>query len=330
MALDSTTAAGLDTPQTQAAENRYFRYHAKGGTLFGIWIVNVLLTILTLGVYHFWGKVRVRDYVYSQTEFDGDRLAYHGTGKELFIGFLKVLPILILIFNLPDLVLLLTGSETAVLIAALAVIGTAILLVPIAIAGAQRYRLSRTSWRGIRFSFHGHTRDFLKSYLAGIFFTIITFGFYGPFFDVRVRKFLVHGSRFGNTKFDYDADGWELFGRSILAIVFGILTLGIYGFWYQAFRQRYHWSHTTFAGARFRSTLRGAELLGLWIVNILLLVFTLGLAWPWVEVRNARVHLANLTLTGDLDVGAIEQEAQMAEATGEEVADFLDLDLGWF
>ena len=102
------------------------------------------------------------------------------------------------------------------------------------------------------------------------------------------------------------------------------------GFWYEAFRQRYHWSHTTFAGARFRSTLRGAELLGVWMVNILLLVFTLGLAWPWVEIRNARVHLANLTLIGDLDVGAIEQEAQIAEATGEEVADFLDLDLGWF
>ena len=231
MVLDSTTAAGLDTPQTQAAENRYFRYHAKGGTLCGIWIVNVLLTILTLGVYHFWGKVRVRDYVYSQTEFNGDRFAYHGTGKELFIGFLKVLPILILIFFSLDLMLFLTGNETAVLIAALTVIGTAILLVPIAIVGAQRYRLSRTSWRGIRFSFQGHTRDFLKSYLAGIFFTIITFGFYGPFFEVRVRKFLVHDSRFGNTKFDYDADGWELFGRSILAIVFGILTLGIYGFW---------------------------------------------------------------------------------------------------
>ena len=46
-------------------------------------IVNVCLTILTLGVYHFWGKAKVRRYLFSHTAFAGDRFAYHGTGKEL-------------------------------------------------------------------------------------------------------------------------------------------------------------------------------------------------------------------------------------------------------
>ncbi len=61
-------------------------FHGEGGALFGIYIVNLLLTIVTLGVFYFWGKTRVRRYMYSQAAFGGDRFTYHGTGMELLIG----------------------------------------------------------------------------------------------------------------------------------------------------------------------------------------------------------------------------------------------------
>jgi len=70
---------------------RRLSLQATGGELFGIYAINLFFTILTLGVYYFWGKTRVRRYLLSQTEFDGDRFEWHGTGKELFIGFLKAL-----------------------------------------------------------------------------------------------------------------------------------------------------------------------------------------------------------------------------------------------
>jgi len=72
-------------------------FHGRGGTLFGIHVVNVLLTIVTLGVYYFWAKTRTRKYLVAQTEFLGDRFAYHGTPKELLLGMLKAL----LVFGLP-------------------------------------------------------------------------------------------------------------------------------------------------------------------------------------------------------------------------------------
>src|SRR6266571_8245107 len=76
-------------------------FHGSGGTLLGIHVVNVLLILLTLGVYYFWAKTRVRRYLFSQSRFAGDRFAYHGTGKEMLLGFLRAfvmffLPIIVL------------------------------------------------------------------------------------------------------------------------------------------------------------------------------------------------------------------------------------------
>ncbi len=71
----------------------------NAGALFGIQLVNLLLTVVTLGIYSFWGKTRVRGYLWSQTEFEGDRFAYHGTGKELLIGWLKAFAILFVLFG---------------------------------------------------------------------------------------------------------------------------------------------------------------------------------------------------------------------------------------
>src|SRR5918999_4430018 len=72
------------------------RYHGEGWALFGLLIVNALLTIVTLGIYSFWAKNKVREFHYSHTELDGDRFAYHGTGGELFSGALKAFGIMIL------------------------------------------------------------------------------------------------------------------------------------------------------------------------------------------------------------------------------------------
>src|SRR5262249_52995178 len=92
-------APGPDRPASSAFRRPSF--HGSGGTLFGIHVINALLTIITLGIYYFWAKTRVRRYLTSQTEIEGDRFAYHGTPRELLFGALKAL----LVFGLPILVL---------------------------------------------------------------------------------------------------------------------------------------------------------------------------------------------------------------------------------
>src|SRR5215208_417582 len=91
--IDSAAAAAPPTVTTAKLS-----YHGTGGSLFGLVLVNGLLTIITVGIYSFWAKTRVRAFHYSQTEMDRDRFAYHGTGGELFIGYLKAIAILFGIF----------------------------------------------------------------------------------------------------------------------------------------------------------------------------------------------------------------------------------------
>lgn len=316
--------AGADVGQI-----RRLSFHGTGGSLFGIHIVNIFLTIVTLGVYYFWGKVRVRSYLLSQTEFEGDRFAYHGTGKELLIGFLKA----VLVFGAPLGFLIVVRDLLDVgvamkVVAAVLIYGLILVFIPLAMVGARRYRLSRTSWRGIRFSFRGRVVDFIKLFVGGSLLTGITFGLYYPIFETRRYGFMVSHSYFGNERFHFDGHGRDLLGSFVLAMLLHLPTLGLYWFWFLAKKQRYLWGHTSFAGARFRSTVTGGRLLLLKLGNLLLLVVTLGLGWPWVVVRNARFTFRYLTLEGSLDLEGIQQEAQVASATGEGLASFLDLDMG--
>ncbi|RFA27198.1 hypothetical protein CAI21_15230 [Alkalilimnicola ehrlichii] len=62
-------------------------HHGSGAELFVIYLVNLLLKVITLGIYHFWAVTRVRRYLWAQTSFDGERFEYTGTGRQLFLGF---------------------------------------------------------------------------------------------------------------------------------------------------------------------------------------------------------------------------------------------------
>ena len=187
-------------------------FHGTGGTLFGIHLVNTLLTFVTLGLYYFWAKVRVRKYLFGQTEFAGDRFSYHGNARELLNGAMKAS----LIFGVPYYVLSNAGlflephaaTQIAFQIAAWLLL---LLFIPVAIIGARRYRLSRTDWRGIRFSFQGKSLDFIKLWLSGYFFTGLTLGLYYPYFSVTKQTFLTTHSYFGSEPFKFSGDGAVLF-----------------------------------------------------------------------------------------------------------------------
>jgi uncharacterized membrane protein YjgN (DUF898 family) len=311
-----------------APEVRRFAFHGDGGGLFQIWVMNLLLTLATLGIYYFWGKVRVRRYLYEQTSFDGDSFSYHGTAKELLLGWLKALPLLVLILWGPSFLPLLWESPHAMWVGPVAALALMLLLWPLALVGARRYRLSRSAWRGIRFSFRGRRRDFMALFWGGSFLWLLTLGFASPFYSVWTHNYFVNHSYFGNARFDFRGHGRDLLGAYLLAVLFSVLTFGIYWFWYEAERERYLWSRTTIGPATIRCTLQGGQLFRLAAGNFLLLVFTLGLGWSWVLARRTRVWLENMHIEGPLDAASIMQDAQGVTATAEGFADFLGMDFG--
>ena len=309
---------------------RKLSFYGNGGTLFGIYVVNVLMTIVTLGIYRFWGRVKVRRYMMSQTSFEGDRLAYHGTGRELLNGVFKAG----LIFGLP-LTVLQTADELAgdrMIHAVIRFLSSVLvfIFIPMAMVGARRYRLSRTSWRGIRFSFRGRAKDFIRIFTRGSLLSTMTLSLYYPFFQVRKQHFMVSHSYFGRRPFRFDGRGRELFGAYVVTLLLLLPTLGLYWFWFSAKKTRYFWEHTFVETARFRCSLAGRQLMTFTLTNWLMLIVTLGLAWPWVLVRKTRFVFSYLSIDGPLDVDGIVQEPQLATATGDALSSILgtDVDFG--
>lgn len=316
-------------PTAVFSQRRTLLFHGSGGALFGIQIVNLLLVLLTLGVYYFWGKVRVRAYMASETEFESDRFAYHGTGRELLVGFLKAIGVFFvpvaLLQILPDVL------DTPEAVKALAWLGTyliAAVVIPVAVVGARRYRLSRSSWRGIRFSLRGRTFDFVKIYWLGWALMPLTLGLWYPVWITQRHAFLTRNTWLGSERFAFDGRGRDLVGPFILMALMFVPTLGLAWFWFAAFRHRYFWGHTLVGAARFRSTVSGAAWAWLTCSNVVFLVASLGLFWPWLTVRNVRFTLRYLGLEGPLDFSRVRQEARAATATGEGLAGFFDVDLG--
>jgi uncharacterized membrane protein YjgN (DUF898 family) len=330
MDMDSTVQV---QPQSIVSESRTYKisFQGNGGTLFGIQIVNLLLIIVTLGIYYFWGKTRVRNYIWSQVDFCGDRFAYSGTGKEVLIGWLKVFAFFGIPFYLFQNVPAMIGASKPVIgggiIASSLLI---ILLIPIATVGARRYRLTRTSLRGIRFSFRGKWQEFAKIFFGCLPWMFLTLGFYKPYFEMRCQDFLVDKSYFGNQKFSFFGEGKDLLGTYIIAALLALPTFMLSLVWYGYKKKKYIWNHMSFDAALFKSTITFGGVIGLYLVNGLILILTLGFGAPWAKVRTLRYYLGHLTLEGRVNLSEIAQEAQDSSAFGEEVGDFfaLDFDLG--
>lgn len=141
------------TSSAPPAQERAVRFTGNWREYLPIAATNVLLIIVTLGVYRFWAAARQRRYLWSRTEVIGDRLEWSGTGKEMFIGFLIVSAFLLpffLFFQFLFPAMIARGKEAAA--------GGIFLLFEVALLylggvarfRALRYRLSRTWWRGIR------------------------------------------------------------------------------------------------------------------------------------------------------------------------------------
>ena len=134
--------ATTSDPQRHAIE-----FSASGSEYFRIWIVNLLLILVTLGVYLPWAKVRKLKYFYSNTWVGGDALDFHGDPRKMLRGTLIAAGFLIA-YSVGS-----NFSGWAALVAALAFVA----LWPALFRASMRFRLANTSWRGLRFHFAGDT-----------------------------------------------------------------------------------------------------------------------------------------------------------------------------
>ncbi|MDM5263649.1 YjgN family protein [Sulfurovum sp. XTW-4] len=125
------------------------KFEGSGREYFKIWIVNVLLTIVTLGFYYPWAKVRNRRYFYANSILDGRNFEYHATGKQLFIGFLVAMSLFVVYVVIQQV------SPMGNLI----LIGALFVAIPWIIWRSMMFNMRMTSFSNVRFGFVGKLRD---------------------------------------------------------------------------------------------------------------------------------------------------------------------------
>jgi uncharacterized membrane protein YjgN (DUF898 family) len=306
-------------------------FRGKGSAYFEIQLANWVLTFITFGFYYPWAKANALRYLYQKTEFAGSRFTFHGTGKEMFIGFLKGL---LLLGVLGGILLggVLSGKPQGAVLGLIGFyLGLAAVL-PLAIHGRMRYRMSRSSWRGIHFGYRGQLGKLYWLCFTNFLFTLLTLGFYGAWFTVNLRQEIIGNIRLGSVKFAFTGTGTELFMIHLKGYLLTLLTAGVYGFAYLSQLHNYYIDNILIEQngqySRLEANTTGWAYFKLLAVNLLILVGTLGIGAPFVTVRTLRFVLANAELIGDFNGDDLLQTEQAyRDATLEDVSDMLDLSI---
>ncbi|OLL27629.1 hypothetical protein BTH42_31765 [Burkholderia sp. SRS-W-2-2016] len=191
-------------------------YDGTLGELYGIFFKNLLLVILTLGIYRFWAITHNRRYIWSHMRFQDERFEYTGTGGELFKGFLLAAAVVVGAVSgavaLSAAVRMLTRS---VLLGALPVIALYALIFVLAAGAfysALRYRLSRTQWGGIRGGMTGSALGYgVRTLLYGLL-CIVTLGQLTPWMSMRLAERRINASSFGNLPFHFQGRARTVYG----------------------------------------------------------------------------------------------------------------------
>lgn len=217
------------------APDSAFRFTGNWREFAPIAFTNLLLTVVTLGIYRFWAKARERRYLWSRTEFIDDSLEWTGTGAEMFRGFIPVMAIL-----LPGILFLQFGAQAMVLRGQAALAGLIVVtlyvafffLLGVARYRALRYRLSRTYWHGIRGGGEpggwGYGFSYLWKSAAGWFVMALLV----PWSMTQLWNERWSKMSFGPHRFDSGADTDGLMGRWVLLLVspfVALILLGIIG-----------------------------------------------------------------------------------------------------
>lgn len=340
-----------------------FAFSASTGGYARLWLSNLVLSILTLGVYSAWAKVRNLKYLYGHTQVAGGRFGYHASP----IAILKGRALMVGLFVLWQL-----SAEFSPLLQGL--LGTgALLLTPWLAVQAMRFRLANTSWSGMRLHFDGETRDAYRAFFKSWFTLLLSLGLLWPLATLQKQRYLLPHSRLGQASLAITPCSGSLylavFGSILISFCFAALvTLLCASLLYasqllappaiatwlgnavSAFGGLI-WALASLSYARLsinRVLINHTSLLfneqyhalswrlpayqrmELALINTLALAFSLGLAWPWVRIRTLRTTFNQLTLQGGPDLARLYAQGQSQyDARGDELADMLALDLGW-
>ncbi len=336
------------------AVTRYaFRFEGTGKEYFRIWIVNTFLTIVTLGIYAAWAKVRTRRYFYSNTLLAGHSFEFLGDPRAILKGNLIMAAGAVLYYVLKDLLPVYTVFVVMAFYAGL----------PFLIYKSFRFNARNTAYRNIRFHFLGSLKESYKVYLLWPLLIPPTLGLIFPYWSFRKKKYFFCNLSYGTTQDSFTGRPGPFYRAymSIFALGVGVMVFlsffvttfipvaeakilrfaailfpAVWVLLYLFLRQHlyvrlnnYCLACSAFGAVTFESTLWSGGLIWVYFTNILAIIFSAGLLVPWAKVRRTRYILENITVltTEGLDDFTAASEGDVG-ALGDAATDFFDIAIG--
>lgn len=206
-------------------------YVGRGKPLFWLVAKTLVLTVLTLGIYRFWMKTRLRRYYWSSVQPGGVPFEYTGTGLEKLLGFLIAVVILAIYLGFVNLALsfvglaFFQGNPLALNLSFLAVVP----LIFYARYRGRRYLLSRTRWRGVRFGADQAAGKYMWAALGHTLLSILTLGVLVPRQTFKLEKFVTDRTWYGDVRMEQGGT-WTMLLKPWLWIYAGVL-LAVASIW---------------------------------------------------------------------------------------------------
>jgi uncharacterized membrane protein YjgN (DUF898 family) len=167
------------------------------------------LELVTIGFYRFWLATDIRRHLWSNTLIGDDAAEYSGRGRELLLGFLIALAIIVPVY----LGYFLVGLEVARFkaFASLPLFAFFYLFGQFAIYRARRYRLTRTVWRGVRFWMTGSGWAYAARSALWLLLVILTLGLLLPWREAALERYKMRHCYYGDLQGSFEGKGWDFF-----------------------------------------------------------------------------------------------------------------------
>ncbi|MDX3774656.1 YjgN family protein [Chromatiaceae bacterium AAb-1] len=340
------------------ARSGKIQFSGKAGEFFGIWIVNLLLSIVTLGIYSAWAKVRTNQYFYGHTRIDQQPFRYLATPIQILKG--RIIAVIIF----ASYAVISSFSPQLSILLALAVLFAS----PWFIVLSLKFNMRMTSYRNVRFAFHGTYGSAFKYCVLFPVLSVFTLYLALPWVMKRLDQFIYSNISYGGKKVAVKTEAGTYYIATLAAVaatfgaimvfgivasalgfsmlsaldpaaaigtfITGILVLYFVAFVvgtaiYQTLIRNHLFERCEFPDvASFKSTVTVPAYLWLTASNLLAIICTLGLAYPWVRVRKAAylASVTDVTIYPQADK-LIDEVQQQNNAFGEEAAGLFDIDI---
>ncbi len=319
-----------------------FEFRGQAGEYFKIWIVNIFLTIISLGIYSPWAKVRNTQYFYSNTLLADSSFNYTANPVAILKGRLIAVGLFLLYYLGVQFYPVASGLFVLIFMP----------LMPWLVIKSLAFNARNSMYRNVAFNFNGNYWQAAKIYLLLPVLIFLTLGLILPYLWYRQQKFHVEHSTYGTTNFEFHGQVGEYWHFTLIAmtivfvtaVVSGILGLllnmpfiaipiiviayaYVVGYIYTA-RANILFNCTRIADISFLNRLETKQMIWIFSSNTLAILLSLGLLIPWAQVRLAqyRAQCLSLTTTTSLDQFTAAEQQEIS-ALGEQMGEVFDMDI---